>query len=318
VLSQLSKEADGTYAYSLPTVVAWAEIVKLCLSTGFLTKEKESFVEAVHLVVATPVKTWLLFAVPSVLYAINNNLDMLFNLYMDPATASVLCQLKVLTTALAHVMVFSRPLERIQWISLVVLTTGCAMAGWPSGGKNESTYIEPFGLVLMAMYVGVSGAAGVYNEWLYKGLGKDESIHICNIRIYVIGSLVCFTAHFLTSVRGNEGVLKGLFSGYNFFTFALLVNYSVLGLLIAQILKFFDSIVKLFISGSSMYASAILTVTVFHRMPSAMFGVGLVLVTIAVLMYNYTSIVEVYGKDANEKVARWARLRSSMFIIMQK
>merc|ERR1712070_1109562 len=80
-------------------------------------------------------------------------------------------------------------------------------------------------------------------------------------------------------------------------------NYAVLGLLLAQIMKFFDSIVKLFISGSSMYASAFLTVTIFKRVPSFKFCFGLFLVTVALLLYNYDKIKELVTKKRDTDLA---------------
>jgi len=294
VLSQLSKEPDGSYAYSMPTVVLSAELVKLCLSVGFLVREVGSPVVALRTIGATPATTWFHFAMPAVLYAVNNNLDMLNNQYMDPATESVLVQLKILTTGLAWWLVFKQPIGRRKWLALVLLFVGCCGAGWPttsSDRKQNAMYIEPFGVVLVAMYVVISATAGVYNEWLYKNLGRKDSIHVCNIRIYTVGSLFCLLTHFSTNSRGGDARLLDLWKGYNVYTWSLVVTYSMMGLLLAQVMKFFDSIVKLFISGSSMYASALLTVTIFDRVPSPMFMGSMVLVTLAILLYNVERIL---------------------------
>jgi len=300
VLSQLSKEPDGSYAYSMPTVVLTAEAVKFCLSMGFLAKEQGSLLAALRAVWATPLATWLLFAVPAVLYAVNNNLDMLNNQYMDPATESVLVQLKILTTGLAWRFVFKKELGGRKWVSLVLLFLGCAGAGWPTASTGKATngmYIEPFGLVLVSFYVVISATAGVYNEWLYKNLGRDESIHVCNIRIYTIGVLFCLCTHLGVHSAGGGAPLRNLFHGYNVYTWALVATYSLMGLLLAQVMKVFDSIVKLFISGSSMYVSAVLTVLVFGRMPSAMFVGSMVLVTLAVLLFNAEKIEPLFKKE---------------------
>jgi len=291
VLSQLSKEPDGSYAYSMSTVVFAAELVKLCLSSGFLTIELGSPGKALGAYCSTPAKTWALFAMPAVLYAVNNNLDMLNNQYMDPATESVLVQLKILTTGLAWWLVFKQPMGARKWLALVLLFAGCCGAGWPSTATTQHTmYIEPFGFVLIFFYVIISATAGVYNEWLYKTVSKDESIHVSNMRIYTIGCLFCLGAHFSTHSSATSLSPSSLFEGYNRYTCALVATYSMMGLMLAQVMKFFDSIVKLFISASSMYASAAFTVFLFRRTPSGLFLASMLLVTLAILLYNLERI----------------------------
>eukprot|EP00438_Fugacium_kawagutii_P019369 Skav207909 [mRNA] locus=scaffold190:184538:187529:- [translate_table: standard] len=92
ILSQLSKSPDGSYAYSLPSVVLLAEFTKLCISLCFLTADSGSISQAAKDVLGTSLKSWLAFAFPSALYSLNNNLDMLNNQHMDPATEQVLVQ----------------------------------------------------------------------------------------------------------------------------------------------------------------------------------------------------------------------------------
>merc|ERR1740129_2527045 len=66
----------------------------------------------------------------------------------------------------------------------------------------------------------------------------------------------------------------------------LACNFAFMGLLIAAILKFFNSIVKLIINAASMYATAILTVLIWGRMPSMLFMGSLFAVTVAIILYN--------------------------------
>jgi len=286
-LSQLSKAPDGSYLYSLPTVIFLAEAVKLCISLCFLTHEVGSLSTAVQTVVGSSVMKWLAFVVPSVLYSINNNLDMLNNQYMDPATEQVLVQLKVLTTAIVWWLVFAKPLNARKWSSLVVLFLGAVCASWPTGnndGQTKHLYIEPFGFVLVTLYCWVSALAGVYNEWLYKGISQDDSIHTSNIRLYSIGcifNLSCFLAG-----RPPQQSVSGMFVGYNVYTWALVATYSLMGLLIARVMKIFDNIVKLFMSAASLYVQTFFTWAIFGYNPSTLFILSLVLVTVAMIMYN--------------------------------
>ncbi|CAJ1367087.1 unnamed protein product [Effrenium voratum] len=289
ILSQLSKSPDGSYGYSLPSVVLLAEFTKLCFSVGFLLAEDLSPQQALKDVVGKSGWSWLAFALPSVLYSLNNNLDMLNNQHMDPATEQVLVQGKILTTGLVWWWVFGHTLGPRKWCSLVLLFAGTVSAGWPreSEGKREHMHIDTVGVFLVMIYVWVSASAGVYNEWLYKGVGKDESIHVCNIRLYIIGCAVNLAAHLAHHPLGS---LLTLTAGYNRYCWALVATYSLMGLLIAQVMKFFDSIVKLFISGSSMYVSAVLSWAIFGYAPTWNFLAGMALVTVAMALYNFERI----------------------------
>lgn len=293
ILSQLSKEADGSYAYSLPTVVMCAEVNKLLISFGFLLKEQRSIRGVATVLFDGPLWKWLMFAVPSVLYSCNNNLDMLNNLYMDPATEQVLVQSKIITTGIVWWLVFRQPLGLRKWVALCVLFMGTVLAGNPTSGSEANTeskamFIEPFGVVLVTAYVFISAVAGVYNEWLFKGPGKNESLHASNIRLYTIGIL--FNISMFASMSAETSVPNGWsgpFRGYNVYTWALVLTYTFMGLIVSQVMRWFDNIVKLFMSGSSMYLSAFAAWSIFGYVPTARFGVGLSLTTAAMLIFNW-------------------------------
>ena len=298
ILSQLSKSPDGSYAYSLPSVVLLAEFTKLIISLAFLTAEKGSVFQAARDVLRTPLKSWLAFAFPSVLYSLNNNLDMLNNQHMDPATEQVLVQAKILTTGIVWWWVFGRFMGTRKWCGLVLLFLGAVAAGWPSDPTlGKRMHIDSVGVFLVILYVWVSASAGVYNEWLYKGIGKDDNIHTCNIRIYVIGCAVNLAAHLS---HHSIDSLWTLTQGYNGYCWGLVATYSLMGLLIAQVMKFFDSIVKLFISGSSMYVSAVLSWSIFGYTPTWNFLSGMSLVTVAMALYNYENIQRFFTKSKEQ------------------
>ena len=65
-------------------------------------------------------------AVPSGLYAIQNNLLFVALSFLNAATYQVSYQLKILTTALCSVFMLGKKIERHQWFSLCMLATGVA------------------------------------------------------------------------------------------------------------------------------------------------------------------------------------------------
>merc|ERR1712070_39655 len=110
------------------------------------------------------------------------------------------------------------------------------------------------------------------------------------------GSLFNFAMHAATAPSGPRP--DGLLRGYNRYVWALVVVYALMGLLLAQVMKFFNVIVKLFISGSSMYVSAFLTWLLFGYTPTPLFVASLGVVTVAILAYNAEKIWPPKAKDA--------------------
>lgn len=279
IFAELSKAADGSYEYSMSSVVLLAELAKLCMSSCFLCRDL-GVAGARDAIAAGTMYTWLSYAVPSVLYSLNNTLDMVNQKHMDPATESVLLQLKILTTSVLWRLVFGKALGLRKWCSLVGLFAGCACAAYPSAISGERTmYIDGTGMVLIVCYATFSAMASVYMEWLYR---REEHMHASNIRLYSIGC--CFNLCMYLGSGHNFGL--DLIKGYNMWTWALVATYASMGLILGYVMKFFDNIVKLFLSGLSVYVSAGLTRAVFGYRPSSLFVVSLVVVTCAVLFYN--------------------------------
>ena len=129
-------------------------------------------------------------AIPSGLYAIQNNLLFLALTYLNAATYQVTYQLKILTTALCWVLMLNKTLEKHQWFSLFMLALGVAFVTWPSPeetnkrllAQSQTTWFQQsigFGAVLLASLT--SGFAGVYFERILKN--TLTSVWIRNIQL---------------------------------------------------------------------------------------------------------------------------------------
>ena len=126
--------------------------------------------------------------VPSGLYAIQNNLLYLALSNLDAATYQVTYQLKILTTALFSVVMLKKHITGMQWLALVVLTTGVALVQLPGGSDSEEAVAvdrhvnRTVGLAAVLTACVSSGLAGVYFEMLVK-TGKQTSIVIRNLQL---------------------------------------------------------------------------------------------------------------------------------------
>ena len=75
--------------------------------------------------------------VPALLYVVQNNLLFFALSKLDAATYQVTYQLKILTTAFFSVTMLNKRLDRIKWISLLLLTAGVALVQLPKDTRWE-------------------------------------------------------------------------------------------------------------------------------------------------------------------------------------
>ena len=69
----------------------------------------------------------------------------------------------------------------------------------------------------------------------------------------------------------------------------LIAVYVIKGLAISQVMKYFNNIVKLFMTGASIVLAGVLTWLVFDFQWTLFYGLGLSIVTVSVYIYNSES-----------------------------
>lgn len=114
-------------AYLPSVAVLLAEVIKVAMALLFLAWELGSASAAVRetsSLLREHGRETLKFAVPALCYTLQNHLWYYALSHLDPVAAAVTSQMKVVTTAIASVLMLSRRLTRIQWISIAVLAAG--------------------------------------------------------------------------------------------------------------------------------------------------------------------------------------------------
>lgn len=79
----------------------------------------------------------LKMSVPSIVYAIQNNLDFVALSNLDPGVYQVTIQLKVVTTALFMVAMLGRRFSLTRWIAIVLLFSGVALVQLDAQKQQE-------------------------------------------------------------------------------------------------------------------------------------------------------------------------------------
>lgn len=149
--------------------------------------------------------------------------------------------------------------------------------------ENLSMYVEwPMGPFFVGIQICLSAIAGIFTEWVYKKYGHERSIHVDNLSMYFWGT----TANLIQFLYMKDVETPSLFSGFNYWTWLLIAVYTVKGLAISQVMKYFSNIVKLFMTGASIILAGLLTWMVFGLDWTFAYLGGLLVVTLAVLLYK--------------------------------
>uniref|UniRef100_A0A0M3HXF7 UDP-galactose/UDP-N-acetylglucosamine transporter srf-3 n=1 Tax=Ascaris lumbricoides TaxID=6252 RepID=A0A0M3HXF7_ASCLU len=116
--------------YSSTTVVLMSEIVKLLITIFFLFHtNNSSFSEFKKCIseefIGKPVDL-IKMSVPSIVYAIQNNLDFIALSNLDAGTYQVTAQLKVVTTAIFMMLILGRRFSFRRWLAIIWLFMGVA------------------------------------------------------------------------------------------------------------------------------------------------------------------------------------------------
>jgi UDP-sugar transporter A1/2/3 len=222
-----------------------------------------------------------LMLIPSVLYAIQNNLLYVAISNLNAVVYQVSQQAKILTTALFSVIILNRHLTWIKWFSLMLLTIGVVLIQIPENGESNSDQGNTLiGLSAVAAACFSSGFAGVYFEKLVKQ--SDADLWIRNIQLGIFTFAFSVVAMLKDS---NEIVENGFFHGYNHVTFGVLFLQAAGGLIVAVVMKYCNNIVKAYATSASIVLSIAFTCLTSTFQPTHTFVAGTAAVILSVYLY---------------------------------
>ncbi|KAM9355297.1 CMP-sialic acid transporter [Pholidichthys leucotaenia] len=295
--------------YFSTTAVCVTEVVKLIISLGMLLKETRSLPKLLNNIkehIFFSPKEMLKLSVPSVVYAIQNNMAFVALSNLDAAVYQVTYQLKIPCTALCTVLMLNRSLSRLQWFSVFMLCVGVTLVQWkPAEATKVQIEQNPFlGFVAIAIAVLCSGFAGVYFEKVLKS--SDTSLWVRNIQMYISGILITLIGVFMTD--GAQVMEKGFFYGYTLSVCFVIFLASVGGLYTSVVVKYTDNIMKGFSAAAAIVLSTVASVILFGLQITITFASGASLVCVSIYLYGLpkqdTSRVVLTGadKEAKEKL----------------
>uniref|UniRef100_A0A914GWB0 CMP-sialic acid transporter n=1 Tax=Globodera rostochiensis TaxID=31243 RepID=A0A914GWB0_GLORO len=280
--------------YSSSTVVFFSECTKLAITLFFIYRDCDFSITAGKKLLdreyfSKPLEL-LKMSVPSIAYALQNNLDFVALSNLEASVYQVTTQLKIPSTAVFMMLFLGRRFSMKRWVAILLLCAGVASVeldslesegqiGTKSGAGNR--FVGIFAVFATCV---TAGFAGVYFEKMLKD-GSSTPFWIRNLQMYSCGVFSAFVGCFLKDyghIREN-----GLFYGYNVWVLAIVLSLSLGGIYISLIMKHLDNLYKSFASSISIVAVTLLSLLLFENtFIGTFFLFGALTVCFALVLYN--------------------------------
>jgi UDP-sugar transporter A1/2/3 len=294
-----ASKVDGKYEYNFGTIVLLAEAFKLLFSLYNLRKE---LIVRPDTQMTKDWSTMSLFLVPSFIYLAQNNVQFLFLKYVDPSSYQMLGNLKIASTGILFRFFLKRNLTNLKWIALLILLIGATTSQLDTcSSKLLSAPIE--GYLFGLLSASLSGFAAVYTEFIMKK--NNDSLYWQNAQLYFFG--VIFNFINLTYQDVHAGFHHGFwmmtpFKGYNMWTCLVVCTLSSSGLLVSWIMKYADSIVKVYATSMAMLVTMVVSIFLFAQMPSLQLVLGVLTATASLQMYYMNQDNLIISQKESEKL----------------
>jgi UDP-galactose transporter len=247
-----------------------------------------------------------LLAVPACLYAVNNYLKFIMQLYFNPATVKMLSNLKVLVIALLLKIVMNRRFSVMQWEALTLLLIGISvnqLHTTPEGTTVLGVPIQMVAYVYTLIFVTVPSLASVFNEYALKSQ-FDTSVHLQNLFLYGYGALFNLLAILCTAIyQGAGGNGLNILEGHSKATMFLIFNNAAQGILSSFFFKYADTILKKYSSTVATIFTGLASAALFGHSLTINFMLGVTIVFISMhQFFTASKVAKDLGDNVNTKL----------------
>ncbi|CAH1441464.1 unnamed protein product [Lactuca virosa] len=286
ILVYISK-VDGKFKFSPISVNFLTEIAKVIFALVMLLiqSRNQKIGEKPLLSFSTFIQSArnnMLLAVPALLYAINNYLKFIMQLYFNPATVKMLSNLKVLVIAILLKIIMKRQFSIIQCEALALLLIGISinqMQALPEGSSRMDVPLEMGAYIYTFIFVTVPSLASVFNEYALKSQ-YDTSIYLQNLFLYGYGAIFNFLGILGTVViKGPESF--DILHGHSKATMLLIINNAGQGILSSFFFKYADTILKKYSSTVATIFTGFASAALFGHTLTINFMLGISIVFIS-------------------------------------
>ena len=268
-----------------------------------------------------------LLVVPAGLYAVNNYIKFVMQLYFHPTTVKMLSNLKVLSIALLMKGFMGRVFSVLQWEALFLLILGITvnqLACTPLRGTKHGGVMDPpgdprsFGCYFYTLCsIVVPSLASVYNEYALKK-NFETSVHLQNLFMYLYGLMFNTIALIIVWMRNGFQDIGSLFAGHNSMTMLLVANNAAQGVLSSFFFKFADTILKKYSSTVATIFTGLVSAFLFGHQITINFCIGVSIVLISMHLFfssnDQLSKAKLVGLN-EDSLTNEERIRRNRFIV---
>lgn len=297
-----ASEVDGRLPYQTTSSNLITEILKFLSScvcwcwSSDCSSDKKNEDGPTKRVGKPTLRTFLLYSIPGLLYAIQNQLLYYAVFHLQPALFQLLSNLKFASTALLARFVMGKMLTKAQWLGILCLILGSVVSRgamvwsmwneWVVEGRNSSESQENasskslfLGVLLVMTTSTISGVSGIANEYLLKQIDSSTPFMLKNMQLYFWGIIFNLSG----AIFENTG--QGFFHGFSLWVWMVIGLKAAEGISISFIMKYLDNIVKCFCSAILVYVMTICSRGLFDEQIDVFFVAGLAIVTVALVLY---------------------------------
>ncbi|KAI4338852.1 hypothetical protein MLD38_023860 [Melastoma candidum] len=316
ILVYMSK-VDGKFNFSPISVNFLTEVAKVIFAVVMLLLQarNQKKGEKPLLSISTFIQAArnnVLLAVPALLYAINNYLKFIMQLYFNPATVKMLSNLKVLVIAVLLKIIMRRRFSVIQWEALALLLIGISvnqLRSLPEGSSALGLPVAAGAYIYTFIFVTVPSLASVYNEYAMKSQ-YDTSIYLQNLFLYGYGAMFNFLGILgMAIVKGPSSF--DILQGHSHATMLLICNNAAQGILSSFFFKYADTILKKYSSTVATIFTGIASAVLFGHKLTMNFMLGISIVFISMHQFfsplskvkdeQHNGVVEIVDVDDGKR-----------------
>jgi len=250
---------EGLYPVPQTAIVVMVELIKLVATVIRSGMKPPSFR-------VDNLKQSVKFLLPSVIYAINNNIYFKGLLLVPPPVWLILTSFRTVVTASLYKFVLKREVTTMQFVGAICIVMSIVVAKLGDVlGKSTGEGIPLLAFLLAGIASINSVGAAVYTESLFKTEG--ENFLDQQFWLYLYGLGVASLVHLITFNNNPLGVLTGnLFVAHTSVQVSLVISVlsgGIGGLVVAAILKRLDNIVKEYSGATANVLNAVLCSLMF-------------------------------------------------------
>ena len=278
--------------------VIGSELTKLTLSILYILLVDRRSIGSIFTFLKQDIDNMKLLIIPASVYNLQQTLEYVALSNLDASVFSVLVQSKLLMTALFSTILLKKKLRKSQGISLLLLTTGVVLCNYkPANFTSDNAEAEfeamarqVTGITATLGISLASGFAAVYTEKVIKKkrTGSTEKqqfslaymqVQLASVSLIVMGAFAMF--------KDFDAIMTdGLWHNFSGAAFLSVFNTGLGGLMVAAVLKYADSVLKGYATAISVILTGTLSWLLFGTSLSVIYGLGIVNVISAVLLYN--------------------------------